>query len=61
MDTYIVIGANTEDDNAYDYETYMSKFKAQSREKAIERFLKKNSTYPYVLSCEVYNPNIEEL
>jgi hypothetical protein len=61
MTTYIVIGANTEDDNDYNYETSMSIFNAQSKEQAIGLFLLWNVGYPCILSCEVYNPEVETL
>jgi hypothetical protein len=61
MTTYIVIGANMKDDNAYDYETSMSVCTAQSKEQAIGLFLLWNVGYHCILSCEVYNPEVETL
>jgi hypothetical protein len=61
MTTYIVIGANMEDDNDYDYETSMAICNAQSKDQAIDLFLLWNVGYPCILSCEVYNPEVENL
>jgi hypothetical protein len=61
MKEYIVIGANMEDDNDYDYETSMSICNAQSKEQAIDLFLLWNVGYPCILSCKAYNPEIETL
>jgi hypothetical protein len=61
MNTYIVIGASKNDDNAYDYETSMAICNAQSKEQAIKLFCLWNVGYPYILSCEVYNPEVETL
>jgi elongation factor P hydroxylase len=61
MDEYIVIGANMIDDNAYDYETTMAYCEAESREQAIDLFRIWNVGYPYIVSCEVYNPEVETL
>jgi hypothetical protein len=49
------------DDNAYDYETSMSVCTAQSKEQAIGLFLLWNVGYHCILSCEVYNPEVETL
>jgi hypothetical protein len=61
MTTYIVIGANMEDDNVYDYETSMAYCEAESKEQAINLFLLWNVGYPCILSCEAYNPEVETL
>jgi elongation factor P hydroxylase len=50
-----------EDDNDYNYETSMAVCTAQSKEQAIDLFLLWNVGYPYIVSCAVYNPEVEIL
>jgi elongation factor P hydroxylase len=61
MKVYIIIASNREDDNDYDYETSMAVCTAQSKEQAIDLFFLWNVGYPFILSCEAYNPEVETL
>jgi hypothetical protein len=61
MKVYIIIAANMEDDNDYDYETSMAVCTAQSREQAIEFYHMQHTFYPYILSCEEIDTEVENL